>query len=316
MALPSISAVVATYRRRQRLPRVVDALLRDPDLTELVIVVDGCPDGSFDYLRGRAREDHRIVPLWQENQGASVAQEAGARQASSDVLLMFDDDQIAEPGLAGGHARHHEDDRGLVVVGYVPPPAPGPDAWWHESGYAYWYEDACRRFEQGAPVLPELWGGNLSMRRDDLLHVGWSNPRFPHRYHYDMDFGLRCLEAGMRGVYDAALAARHEYERSFDDYARESFQRGAAMRCLRELHPGATSIQTDVLGENMPRWRRALSRRPRSRAALVRGGTAAAKLAHRWRARPVERRFGGLVSEVESYRGALAEDARLRRAAS
>lgn len=311
MTLPTVSAVMATYRRRDRLPRVLDALLADPDLTELVVVVDGSDDGSLEYLRERARDDPRIIPIWQENSGASRAQQVGVERATGDVLLMFDDDQIAGPGLAGGHARHHLGKERLVVVGYVPPPAPGPGSTFVEREYAKAYEYDCNRWLQGASVLDQLWGGNLSIRRADMLRIGWANPAFPHRYHYDWEFGLRCIADGMDAIYDPALSALHEYERTSRDFAAESREQGRALRRLAELYPERTDVRRYATRGGRMGVLVRFGCRPRAGRLISKLAFVATTLAHRMGWHRPEAWFGDLLWHAEAMRGAIEEQRRM-----
>ncbi|MGH2745153.1 MAG: glycosyltransferase family 2 protein, partial [Thermoleophilaceae bacterium] len=172
--LPSVSVVMPTYNRRSLLPRVVEPLLGDRGASEVVVVVDGCDDGSLEWLRSRALRDGRLRPLGIENRGENGARQAGIEAARGEVVLLLDDDVAAEPGLASGHARRHAGDRGLVVLGYMPPPLPAR----RRAGdfttrlYANEYEAVCVGYER-APgrILRNLWAGNMSMRRADCLRV-------------------------------------------------------------------------------------------------------------------------------------------------
>lgn len=311
MTLPTVSVVMATYRRRDRLPRVLDALLADPDLTEAVVVVDGSDDGSLEYLRERARSDPRIVPVWQENGGASRAQQTGVERARGDVLLMFDDDQIAGPNLAGGHARRHEGHTRLVVVGYVPPPTPGPGSSFVEREYAKAYAYDCDRFLRGAPVLDQLWGGNLSIRREDMVRIGWANPAFPHRYHYDWEFGLRCIADGMVGVYDPDLSALHEYERTSRDFAAEAREQGRALRCLADLYPERTDVRRyGMRGGRMGTVLR-LARRRRAASLMSHVAVFGAAVTRRLGREGLEELCGDLLWHAEAQRGAIEEHRRI-----
>ncbi len=311
MTVPTVSVVMATYNRCAFLPRVLDALLADPGVTELVVVVDGCRDGSLELLERVRRDDPRVVAHWQQNAGASLAQQRGIELATGDVVLMFDDDQIAGPGLASGHAQHHADRSGLVVVGYVPPPPLEPDATFVQRDYVTAYAEDCRRFEAGAPVLEQLWGGNLSLRREDMLRVGWASNRFPHRYHYDWDFGLRCIEAGLTGVYDGSLTALHEYHRTPAQFRREAREQGRALRLLADLHPGLTdSTRYHHRGRIIGRIQR-LARRPRASELIARALVAAAATLHRLHRYGLEALAGNLLWYVEAQRGAIEEHGRL-----
>lgn len=313
MTLPTVSVVMATYRRRERLPRVLDALLTDPDLTELVVVVDGSPDGSLDYLRRRAETDPRVVPIWQENGGASRAQQTGVEHATGDVVLMFDDDQIAGPALAGGHARRHMGQSRLVVVGYVPPPEPGPNATFVEREYAKAYAYDCDRWLRGASVLDQLWGGNLSIRREDMLRIGWANPEFPHRYHYDWEFGLRCIADGMDAIYDPALSALHEYERTSRDFAAEAREQGRALRRLAELYPERSDVRRYAGRGGRMRILLRLARRDRAARLISEFAVSAAVVTRRAGWQRLEAWFGDLLWHAEALRGAIEEHQRLTR---
>ncbi len=88
------------------------------------MVVDGCDDGSIELVEELRRDDERLVARC-ENGGASAARQAGVEAASGEVVVLLDDDVVAEPGLVTGHARAHADRDGVVVVGYAPVAAPG-----------------------------------------------------------------------------------------------------------------------------------------------------------------------------------------------
>src|SRR4051812_9518236 len=154
---------MATYNRRALLPRVLDPLLADPAADEVVVVVDGCEDGSIEYLRERASAEPRLRPVQIPNSGAVAAQQAGVEAARGDIVLIIDDDVIADRGLVSGHLRHHLDEADLVVVGYMPTERPTerrPGSFTSEL-YHDVYEFRCRGWEVNSDnVLQGLWGGN------------------------------------------------------------------------------------------------------------------------------------------------------------
>src|SRR5262249_54586326 len=155
--------------RRALLERVLEPLLGDPGATEIVVVVDGSEDGSFELLTGLAESDPRLRPVRIENRGKEGARQAGLEAASGDVVLFMDDDVLAAPGLAAGHAAAHDGEDGLLVVGYMPVEPPtirhGGDA--PTLLYAAEYENRCRQYELDPTlVLKTLWGGNFSMPRE------------------------------------------------------------------------------------------------------------------------------------------------------
>jgi glycosyltransferase involved in cell wall biosynthesis len=242
----SLSVVAPTYERRAALPRFVRPLLADPAVSELVLAVDGSTDGSLEWLREQARADPRVVVLDLPNGGAAAARQAGIEAATGDVVLLLDDDVIAAPGLASGHARNHQDGARRLVLGYMPtdwrslPPG--------RRGIAYLYNQAyerqCARYAHDPDfVLSGLWGGNFSLPREELVRVGMGEITV-RRGEEDREFGIRCLKSGIEGRFDRGLLAAHDYDRTLAQYRRDCHMAGQSRRIMYELHG-------DVLGEDL-----------------------------------------------------------------
>jgi glycosyltransferase involved in cell wall biosynthesis len=294
--LPSVSVVIPTYRRVVGLPAVVAAIGADRYVSEIVVVVDGCRDGSYELLKELAETDPRVRPVWQENCGDAAARQTGVEYASEEVVLFLDDDVLAGPGLAEAHARVHAGRDGLVLVGYMPVdrPAVRRPGDFSTLLYADEYERVCARYERDpSSILSQLWMGNLSMRRSDALRVGFVGPRLL-RYHADQEFGLRCRRAGLVGRFDRALLAAHAHHRDLENFARQAWLRGSDRRGLLETFPDL--ISAAELFDPLP---------PPARAAV---GLAAAPLLHRL-AVPVLR---GAVAGAGRVRAWSAETALAR----
>jgi len=72
------------------------------------------------------------------------------------------------------------------------------------------YEGACRRYEHDCNhKLFGFWAGNFSLRRADCLRGRMATPVAGLlRGHEDQEFGLRCLRAGLTGVFDRSPESR------------------------------------------------------------------------------------------------------------
>jgi glycosyltransferase involved in cell wall biosynthesis len=310
----SVSVVIPTYERRERLPELLDAVLAEP-AAEIIVVVSACRDGSLELLEERARGEPRLRPMFVAEPGQTVALQVGVEASASDVVLMLDDDVLPQPGLVEGHARHHAAGEGLVVLGYMPVARPSR----RRRGefplhlYSYDYERTCEGYErEPGSILESLWAGNVSMRRADCLRVGLRpGPGIPagYGYHEDRDLGLRCRAAGLRGVFDRRLCARHLYEKTPAAFRRAARNSGVTRAAVHRSHADAVGPLPDdffVRAAPMPgRLLVRLARRRRARwPVLVLLGTIAA-VAGTLRLFRVETHAGFLIGLVEQQRGAL-----------
>lgn len=298
----TLSVVMPTYERRALLPQVVEPLLADAGADEVIVVVDGCDDGSYEYLS--ALGDSRLRPLWIENRGENGARAAGIEAASGDVVLLLDDDVRAHPGLAAGHARRHAEAEALVVLGWMPPDRAETLA---TRLYAREYEAICAGYERAPDsILANLWAGNLSLRRADCERVMSGAPTLD--YHADKALGLRCADAGLRGVFDRSLRADHLHRRDLDGFVRDARNQGAAGVTLHRVH-------ADRLGphpgfdEGLPgplrAWLRAC-RRPRAAALSAHTLKSLTMWCGNVGIHPLEEGAGKALRRVEQQRGALA----------
>ncbi|HLG66647.1 MAG TPA: glycosyltransferase [Acidimicrobiales bacterium] len=311
---PSVSVVMPTSGRRERLPAVVAPLLAEAAVSQLVVVVDGCDDGSMEWLADLAASEPRLLAVWREHPGgAQVARADGLERATGDVVLFLDDDVLACPGLAEGHAAHHARTRGLVVVGYMPVrlPARRLPGQFATYLYAQEYEGRCRAYDGDADeVLRTLWWGNVSLRRADAQRVGLVAPGLEGVYHEDRDFGLRCRQAGLRAVFDRSLRAEHLHQRDVEGFVRDAWSQGMGRVLVHERHAEVTGpLVARAFGEGLPpglRWLVSLARWPRAARAELSVLAAALRLAGALRLFALETAAGRVARRVAQRAGAEA----------
>jgi glycosyltransferase involved in cell wall biosynthesis len=315
-----VSVVAPTYNRRHGLERFVEPLLREPGLHELVMAVDGSTDGSAEWLRARAERDGRLRVLELPNRGAGPARQAGIEAATGEVVLLLDDDVIAEPGLVAGHARHHAELEPKLVLGYMPndweslPPGRRAVGKLYRAAYEHYVERYRRDPEF---VLTGLWGGNLSMPREQFLRVRMDELAIA-RGQDDREFGIRCHKAGIRGAFDPTLRALHLFDRSLDAYRRDCRVMGESLVLLRRAHPDviagdlvhgeAGALPEEGVGVSLPpAIRRLWPLLARDPALGVVGGALSGLFAvgARSRALPVEQFAARALGSLETMRGVL-----------
>ncbi len=235
---PEASVVIPTYGRRRGIERVVRAVLADEAAREVIVVVDGCDDGSYELLVAMARQEPRVRPVWQDNAGQIAALQKGLEEARFPVIVMLDDDVIAGPRLITGHATRQARARRQVVLGYIP--VQDRSSWPERVTarlYSMGYEDQCRRWEADPEqVIGLLWAGNMSVRRADALEVGLDNPDYRLGYLQDRELGLRLMKAGFTAVFDRSLRATHLYSRSLEELRRDAKSSGRGRWRLHDVH--------------------------------------------------------------------------------
>lgn len=117
MTVRSVSVVVVTWNGLDLTQRCLDSLGRQQVAgreVEVVVVDNGSTDGTVAALR--ARGDVRVVPLGR-NTGFAGGVNAGVAATSGDVVVLLNNDAVAEPGYLehlvapfdaehGGHGGH------------------------------------------------------------------------------------------------------------------------------------------------------------------------------------------------------------------
>jgi glycosyltransferase involved in cell wall biosynthesis len=240
-SLQSISVIVPTRNRDRLLPELLEALASEP-VEEIVVVVNSSDDESRDVLARLAATEPRLKHLWINEASQFRALQAAAEEARGEILLMLDDDVIPKPGMVEGHSRHHVEADDLVVVGYMPVELPSRRRRREYPLYQYSraYENTCAEYERDpTAILRSFWAGNVSIRRDNALRVGLSPSADlpgPYTNHRDRDFGLRCQEAGLRGLFDRNLRATHKHQRPPAGYARSAKGSGYNRWVVHRLH--------------------------------------------------------------------------------
>lgn len=302
--MAQISVLIPTYNDGPLLSRTLAPLLADEATLEVVVVVDGSRDGSFELLQELAAEHPRLRPFLIENRGRPGARQFALEQARSDVVLMMDSDVVAEPGLVSGHARWHADGVPRLVVGYMPPVLPERrrGSFVHEL-YAHHYEQACRAYEEDADnVFRRLWGGNVSVPASALRAVGGCDAGVGVSYTDDLEMGLRLADQGLTPVFDRRLQAAHHFARSVPGFFKTAREQGRDLVLIEQLYPGHSAFP-DYREDNLGGALRRLAVRPRARLALSAVGNGLLACLGRLRLWDWELKVGAFLERVEMQRG-------------
>ena len=213
---PRLSAVVATYNRRQLLAKALAALDRQTlpqDRFEVIVVDDGSTDGTAEWVAEQAfAMSCRLIR--QGNQGASAARNAGIEAARGDVVLFLDDDFVPGAHLLEEHLKIHESDSRVAVIGPTPSLTRYGEPWiaWQQATMERTYDAMARGVCE--PSFREFWSGNCSVGREHVEAVGGFDVSL--RAYEDVELGYRLMRHGLRFRFNAKATGLHYSSRSFD----------------------------------------------------------------------------------------------------
>jgi GT2 family glycosyltransferase len=215
----SVSVVIPTFNRRERLQRVLRALAeqtyRGP--VEVVVVSDGSTDGTDEFLASGSTPIP-VVAASQENQGPAAARNRAVELATGELLVFVDDDVVPVPGLVAAHvAAHQRLGPDVVVIGPMLDPIDhrmSPWVRWEQAMLAKQYDAMIAgRYEATAR---QFYTGNASVARRHVLDAGGFDTRF--RRAEDVELAYRLSDRGLRFAFEPAAEGLHYAERTYSSW--------------------------------------------------------------------------------------------------
>lgn len=238
---PRVSVVIPTYNRRATLERVLRALGRQTvmsDTFEVIVVADGCTDGTGDLCRRLVGEvPFRLRLFEQANAGPAAARDHAVREAHASLIVFVDDDVVPDEHLIAAHLAAHapDGDDAVVALGPLLPPLDQRlNAWgaWEERALCSQYTD----MEAGRwqPTYRQFYTGNASLSRRRILDAGGFNASY--RRAEDVELGLRLATQGCQFVFLPDARGWHYVQRSFASWIRMPIAYGHACVAMGRAH--------------------------------------------------------------------------------
>jgi hypothetical protein len=226
MAEPSLSLIIITYNRPERLALTLGAVAAQTlpaAKLEVIVVDDGASDATRRVVQSAALPQTHYQP--QTRQGATQARNNGAQLARGGLLVFLDDDIELGPDTLRLLAEAHQARPGAVVVGQLLNPGDPPPA----------------AAALVAAPFTECYTGLLSVAAADFAALGrfrdvtggWPN-------WDDVEFGYRVTQTGVPLLRcPGAWAVHHDVSaQSLAATARRSLAAGQSAARLFQAHPG------------------------------------------------------------------------------
>lgn len=191
------AVVITTHNRREDLRRTLDVLAQlDPPADEIWIAVDGCSDGTEEFLR--SEHPHCRLLVHPISRGSIASRNALARSTKSDLLLSLDDDSYPLERDAIARLRAIFEKNPRLAVADFPQRSDEFPATLAEKDFG-----------------PARFSGSYSdcgcaYLRATLLELGGHFEPFWHAYE-EPDFALRCVAAGWQIRFEPAITIRHHF---------------------------------------------------------------------------------------------------------
>jgi cellulose synthase/poly-beta-1,6-N-acetylglucosamine synthase-like glycosyltransferase len=202
---PVISVIIPAYNEEASIAerlRNIQALNWPEDKLEIIVSSDGSEDCTDDIVREMARSDPRIKLLALSRGGQTAAINAGAREATGDIMVITDATTAFGENVLRGLSVYFNDRSVACVVGEVSMVPAGETPVNFAEGL-YWRLEAAVRHLEAVVGVGFVGSGACTMFRREKL------PNLDPRAAADLDLTLKIIEGGGRiiqlsnvGVYD------------------------------------------------------------------------------------------------------------------
>ncbi len=193
---PAISVVIPTRNRAALLAESLASLARqtvDRTAFEVVVVSDGSTDGTADVCRGLS-DRLRLTLVESPQSGIAVAKNIGVDAAAAPLVLFFDDDDVADPGLVAAHLAAHRRYplEHVSVLGFTDwhPRLPVTEVMRFVTDVGHYLFGYTPLRDGQLLDHTFFWGGRSSCKKSLLVRAGGFRPEFT--------FGSEDIEAGHR----------------------------------------------------------------------------------------------------------------------
>lgn len=186
-AVVNISVQICTHNRKQVLRAVLESLVDQtlpPDRFELVLVDDGCTDGTREMVEGLDLP-YPVTYLRQDHSGLATARNTGLRASRGRIILYIDDDVLADPRLLEEHVVSHARHDRCVVNGWV-------------NHVEEPRRPERREFQMADVSTSFFWTSNVSVQRRHLFEAGMFDEDFKEYGWEDQEVGLRLMALGLK----------------------------------------------------------------------------------------------------------------------
>lgn len=207
-----ISVVIPTRDRAALLRESLESLVGqsvDRDAFEVIVVNDGSTDGTAGVCREFAGR-LRLTQVDGPPSGIGLAKNIGIEVAKAPIVLSFDDDDIADPGLVAAHLDAHErlPLEHVAVLGFSDwhPRLVKTELMRYVTDIGHYLFSYTHLRDRQLLDHTWFWGGRSSCKKSLIVRAGGFRPEFTFGSE-DIEAGYRMSRMVARERFDAGLPA-------------------------------------------------------------------------------------------------------------
>ncbi|QSE87080.1 glycosyltransferase family 2 protein [Rhodococcus koreensis] len=199
-----VTLLCCSYNRRDALEFTLQNKLQVRGVDELLFVLDGSTDGSYELLSEAATRDHRIRIIQKRHSGIQDTRNTGFAAAAYPWVLMIDDDDMVPTDFAEKlFDSVSGTDVGIVGAPWLNATTADIELVAAEKATArsesFGLRDSQSVFTRDDIEVPFICSAAL-VRRDAALQVGFDGSYKGNSWREETDFYLRMVENGHRVV--------------------------------------------------------------------------------------------------------------------
>jgi lipopolysaccharide/colanic/teichoic acid biosynthesis glycosyltransferase/glycosyltransferase involved in cell wall biosynthesis len=225
-----VSVIIPAHNAAQTIEECIEALLNQsvPRKEYEVIIVD---DGSIDGTATLA-QSQGVRVITQPRRGPAAARNAGAEQATGEILLFTDADCVPAPTWIEEMTRPFSDPEVVGVKGTYLTQQRELVARFVQIEYEDKYDRMAR--QERIDFVDTYSAG---YRRDVFLANGGFSTIFPTASVEDQELSFRLARKGYRMVFAPKARVYHHHDASLEEYIRRKFNIGYWKALLTQWHP-------------------------------------------------------------------------------
>lgn len=250
MTFPTVTIIIPTFNRPQRLRTCLESLLQldyPRELWDVIVINDGGIN-SFDDLDDNFLAQLPMQLLTIDNAGPATARNRGAKKATGEFIAFTDDDcEVQSDWITSGIDTLQLTDvhvvGGTMINAY--PESISAETW---QIYIEFLQTQLRTQDDQPLLLPS---NNIIYHRQTFLEIGGFNETFPLPAAEDFEIGYRIIAYGYKQTLTNKMNVIHHHRATALGYLKQQFRYGRGA-----YYMGKVLVQNEHLQQVKLRSRR------------------------------------------------------------